>query len=121
MYKTILFLMVLVTLGLAAPPWEGEPPKQDTVFVVISGDTKEYTVADRSNPPMKIVQEGAVIRATLPAKFVGAAGALRDRDNNLVWSSKVPKSQEVEINTFDWKPGKYYGGIFNYKFGVIKD
>jgi hypothetical protein len=113
------------------PPFDkADAQKRDTIFIIVSSevsDTKEYTIADpadlRNNgPTMKIIQMGAIINITLASKFAGSSGSLRDiNDNKLIWNGKVPKNLLIEINTSDWKPGKYYGGIFNYKFGVIKE
>ena len=135
MNKIALALIALTTFCFAerpqrSSPFEGPPPQRDTIFVVVSeGDTaiKEYhimDVADRRNekPPIKIIRCGAILTITLSPLNVGSAGALRDvNDNSLVWKGEVPKSQQFEINTSGWKQGKYYGGIFNYKFGIIKE
>jgi len=135
MNKVVLVLIVLTALCFAerpqrSSPFEGPPPQRDTIFVVVSaGDTtiKEYhivDVADRRNekPPIKIVRSGAILTITLSPRNVGSAGALRNvKDNSLVWKGEVPKSQQLEINTSGWEQGKYYGGIFNYKFGIIKE
>jgi len=147
----ILIALALLCFAAPPPPWAKEgaqrdtgsqkkalpPPfdkadarKQDTVFIIVSGkdsDTKEYSITDPSDhtnetPPMKIVQNGAIISITLAPKFVGSSGALRHiNDNTLIWKGKVPKNLQVEINTSEWPTGKFYGGIFDYKFCVVKE
>jgi hypothetical protein len=146
MNKVVLVLIALTAFCFAerpqrSSPFDGPPPQRDTIFVVVSaGDTtpKEYSIISPGNeeytvtrktgetvthglPPMKAVSTGENIKIILSPKLVGAPGSLRDLKDSLIWKGKVPKSQELEINTSGWKQGKYYGGISDYKFGIIKE
>ena len=124
------------------PPFDKPPQQRDTVFVVVSeGDTttkeysiispgrEEYTVTRKTGevvthgvPPMKVICIGENIKLILSPKLVGAAGWWRNvQGDSLVWKGKVPKNQQLEINTSDWKQGKYYGGISTYSFIIIKE
>jgi hypothetical protein len=110
------------------PPFDKAVSQEDTVFVIISNessDIKEYYVTDLSDtnrPHMKIIQNGAIINIAIDYKFVGATGALRNvQDRKLIWSAKVPKSQQLEIDASEWTPGKYCGGVSNYKFCIVKE
>lgn len=132
-----------VKYGVLSPQFEkAAAEKKDTIWIVVSAvdtEPKEYSIISPGNeeytvtrktgevvthgvPPMKVICTGENIKFILSPKSVGATGFFRDvQDKSLIWNAKVPKSQQVEINTSDWKTGKYYGGISGYGFGIIKE
>jgi len=151
MYKAMFILIIFVTSIFAdpPPPWAKDGAKKDTaamqkkplpppfdkaearynndttVLIIISGDTKEYSVIDKANaknPAVKIIQEAGILSMEFDTKFKWAAGMLRDtQDNKLIWKVEVPKSLKVEINTSEWPAGKFCGGVSNYHFCVVKE
>jgi hypothetical protein len=136
-----LFVFISMICNAAPPPPFDKERTSDTTFIIVSSgatEPKEYSIADPSNPeytttrktgevvthgvpPMKVICTGSNIKFILSPKLVGASGLLRDKNDSLVWKCKVPKSEEVELDASGLIPGKYYGGIYNYKFGIIKE